>query len=167
MKQYKTKKGFVLVEWMVQFMLLTILSIISYTLIAMWYKTISRTHHLITELLPVHLALDVMRSDIAQGDPEKIRIDGNKLYLMHSHKHIQWYLNEQKLFRISGAYDQQKKRWRKSVKSLVANKLHTGTFAQKHANAKNEKQEIRIKLHSIHKPQPIEQLIIVRNGYTV
>ncbi len=163
MKHHQVKKGFVLVEWMVQFLLLTILSIVSYSLITMWYTTILRTNRLIADLLPVYLATDIMRSDIAQGDPERMRIEGNKLYLMHDHKQIQWYFNEQKLFRTSGSYDQQQKRWRKPAKSLVASKIRIGTFSKQNVHDK----QIGIKLQSIHQPKMIEQVVSMRNGSVI
>ncbi len=163
MKHHRAKKGFVLVEWMVQFLLLTILSVVSYSLITMWHRTIIRTNRLIADLLPVYLATDLMRSDIAQGDPDKIRIEGNTLYLKHVHKQIQWHLSEHKLFRISGSYDQQQKRWRKPAKSLLASKLHTGIFSKQNLHDG----QIGIELQIIHQPKMIKHVMSIRNGSVI
>ncbi len=163
MKQRQAKQGFVLVEWMVQFLLLTILSIISYSLVTVWHTTILRTNRLIADLLPVYLAADVMRSDIAQGDPDTIRVEGDKVHLMHNDKRIQWQLNKQKLFRISGSYDQQQKRWRKPAKSLVAHTVQSGDFMQQHGDDR----QINIKLQTKYRSDTIKQIMTTRNGYVV
>ncbi len=91
-----------------------------------------------------------------------MRIEENKLYLMYDNKQIQWHLNKQRLFRTSGSYDQQQKRWRKPAKSLLASKLHIGIFSKQ-----NQDRHIGIELQSIHQLKMIKQVMSMRNGSVI
>jgi hypothetical protein len=114
------KYGFFVIEWMVQFMLLTTVALISYNLIASWHRTVIKMNSLCNELLPVYIATDIMRADIH----EATRVDADKddalLSITCAYRFIKWYCKDNRLLRSISSYDQKEQRWLKSSYGLMA-----------------------------------------------
>lgn len=159
----RAKSGFIIIEWMIQFTLLTVISTITYALLAQWYIRISHTHRMLTDLLPLYLATDAMRSDIREVDVATIYTQDNTLLISKSHEHIQWHCADQKLFRIKGSYNEQQKRWLKPSKNVIADQVKGALFTK---TSKRDAFYISIQLCQSTK-QSIEHTITLRNGLKV
>ncbi len=114
------KYGFILIEWMVQFLLLTTVALISYNLIASWHRTIVQMNRVCNRLLPIYIATDIMRTDIHEAT--KVNVDGNAMLLSitSEHRSITWYCKEKRLFRSIKSYDQKDQRWLNPYYGLFA-----------------------------------------------
>lgn len=124
----RSKDGFFLVEWMVHFLLLTIIALLSYSLIASWYRTVGQMNRLCNELLPVYIATDILRSDIHEAKDVKADND-NRLHMAHEYRSITWYCKDNKLLRSISSYDKKEQRWLKPSYGLLAQ--HITGFASR------------------------------------
>lgn len=166
------KDGFFLVEWMIQFLLLITISIISYSLIVSWHRSIARMNCLSTELLPLYIATDLIRSDMHQAKEGGVRIEDDQLHLSYDHKYITWYCKEHKLLRAAGSYDQKQQRWLKPVQSLIASHIQSGqwTLSELSANGSQQSTITLIKEQESatdRKSKQIKMIVILRNGLLI
>lgn len=60
----RSKAGFLLIEWMIHFLLLSMLFLVAATLVMSWHKNVISMGQLCDNALSVYLAGDVLRNDI-------------------------------------------------------------------------------------------------------
>lgn len=114
----KCKPAFLLVEWMVQCGVLTLLVIITLTVTITWYKNIARDHQLFSYTLPLYVATDVMRVDVHNA--HKISLENDQLQLIHQHTIYVWYIVRNQLMRSLMRYDPRDHRWLKPAVAMIA-----------------------------------------------
>lgn len=156
----RSKGGFFLVEWMVQFLLLTTVALISYSLIASWHRTVVRINSLCNELLPAYIATDIMRSDIHEAKKIKIDNDNILLNVTHDYRAITWYCKEHRLLRSISSYDQKEQRWLKPSYGLIAQHI----IDSKCSSPPGDAEHIMVHVKTEHGPDNTTLVTSMRNG---
>jgi hypothetical protein len=157
--------GFFLIEWMVHFLLLTTVALISYSLIASWHRTVIQMNLLCNELLPMYIATDIMRSDIHEAKSIVPNDDEALLSFTRKYCFIRWYYKEKKLVRSTASYDIKEQRWLKPSYGLIAQHIAAAKIHLR--NLSDERHAVDVYLQTEHRQSDITLLALLRNGLII
>lgn len=121
------KQGFALANWMICCALMLLLTMLTYALMRQWYQQLNYMHGRCNTLLPIHLAVDMFKKDVAQA--VTIGHGADTECKLHAPYHqIIWRIREGKFVRVATQYDMANKRWKKPSSSLLAQDITDGRF---------------------------------------
>lgn len=123
-------KGFVLVEWMLHFLLCTLIGMFAFALFRTWSTRLISLHRGLDATLRLPSAFDALRRDlqIATGSLVEIHADRCKITQDNHAQYTLWQFKNGTLFRSQKKYDLTQKKWRKAVKNVAAEKLASCMF---------------------------------------
>lgn len=130
-------KGFILVEWMIQFLLCTLIGMIAFTLFRTWSVRLGSLHRGLDAALQLPSAYDVLRRDLQVASSDMIEIQSDRCRISKPGQQIIWRFKNDTLFRSQKNYDAAQKKWRKSVQNVAAEKLTACSFAPLYNDTKN------------------------------
>lgn len=122
------RKGFILVEWMIQFLLCTLIGMIAFALFRTWSARLASLHSGLDIVLQLPNALDALQRDMQTVTSDTIEISSDRCSIAQQGQQILWQFNNDILFRSQKKYDIAQKKWRKAVKNVVAEKLAPCVF---------------------------------------
>jgi hypothetical protein len=154
--------GFFVMEWMVQFLLLTTVALISYSLIASWHRTVIKMNGLCNQLLPIYIATDIMRSDIHEATRVDADKDNTLLSIACAYRSITWYCKDNRLLRSVSSYDQKERRWLKPAYGLMSQ--HITDCTSRLITSSESADHIVVHVKTLHGPGNIELVASTRNG---
>lgn len=155
------RKGFILVEWMIQFLLCSLISLIAFTLFRSWSVRIHSLHRNLDASLQIPNAYHMICRDIHAAQPEMIEVVSDRCKIMISERLIVWRYKNNTLYRAQKKYDTKQKKWRRSVQSTTVENLPTCIFTPLYKKQdKNVLSGIRITCGA-----PVQEYVIgLRNG---
>lgn len=121
------RHGFILVEWMIQFMLCTLIGMIAFVLFRTWSTRLNSLHKGLDIALQMPNAYDILRRDLQSVSGDHINVRFDKCRISMPGKQIVWCFKNNTLFRSQKKYDGAK--WRKSVQNVVVEKAGSCSFA--------------------------------------
>jgi hypothetical protein len=122
------RSGFIIVEWMMQFLLCALIGIVSFSLFRTWSVRLGMLHKGLHLSLQMPTASDALRRDLSDSAPDAVKIFPDKCVYVSSDKYIAWQIKKNKLFRIQKNYDSAQKKWRKATKNLAAELVGNSSF---------------------------------------
>jgi type II secretory pathway component PulJ len=122
------RKGFILMEWMIQFLLCTLIGILAFALFRTWSTRLTALHHSLDATLQLPNALDVLRRDLQGITNERLEVSRERCKIALPGQQIQWLYENGILYRSQKKYDPMQKKWRKAVKNVAAEKLSACIF---------------------------------------
>jgi hypothetical protein len=160
----QVKQAFALAHWMICCALMLLLSMLSYGLMTTWYRQLTSMHERCDTLLPLHLALDVFKKDVAQAS-SITDVTEHQCRLVSSHNRIMWRIDGQKLTRSAAHYDAVKRNWKKPSTSLLAQNITDGRFVPIDVTGNEERERPRgIRVTMQQGATTIKQIGYLRNG---
>ncbi len=112
--------GFILIQWMVYFLLLTMLSWASFSWMRSHYMRLKAMHQTCDTALSLFIASDLLIKDVQQAQTIQQARQKDACRLKTGAGDVAFVIEDSKLYRIAGSYDPVKTRWRKKTKSLLA-----------------------------------------------
>jgi type II secretory pathway component PulJ len=158
------KQGFALANWMICCALMLLLSLLTYALMAHWYRQLNHMHQRCDALLPLHLALDMFQKDVAQT-VTIAQVTQDQCRLTSPYYQVTWRLREGKLVRNATHYDAAIKRWKKPSSSLLAQDITSGSFVPIDASGtENREYPCGVRVTMAQGSTTVKQIGYVRNG---
>ena len=167
MKQHAA--GFILIQWMVYFLLLTMLSWVSFGWMRSHYIRLKAMHQICDTALSLFIASDLLAKDVQQAQTIQQTRQQNVCSLETGAGDVVFVIEDNKLYRISGSYDTVKTRWRKKTKSLLATQM-AGMHVSYEKTGDLQKEYNFIKVHLEQKKlhdKILDYGIALRNGSIV
>lgn len=122
-------KGFMIVEWMIQFLLCTLIALIAFSLFRTWTVRLNLLHARMNGALQMPAAYDVMRQDVLATDPDTLEVAAESCLCHAAGQYVRWRFKHDKLVRTQKKYDAALKTWRKAVTNVAAEQLQGYSFA--------------------------------------
>lgn len=155
------RKGFILVEWMIQFLLCTLLGMLTFALFRTWSTRLTSLHRELDATLQMPNALDVLRRDMQVVTRDRVEVLSDRCKISVQGQQIIWQFKNGTLFRSQKKYDVAQKKWRKAVKNVAAEKLTSCSFVPLYiATASNIITGLKVQCGN----PSLEYVVSVRNG---